>query len=564
MTIATYLAAIGAFSVLVSVLMALTFQHQFFSTALQQQQAARNLAEAAIQQAIVRVLHSPNQSWGAAAQAGEVIRVTSPIYPEAKGVVSFNPAVALAEEVALSHNHLKVSAISPGSLDRQIPANCAQVVGRGVCGNSVKTIEVLFYVPPFPNALASEGPIRSRGGLLVGGLLDPEKYVSDYASVADEDKSPAHVVSNFTSPQAIDLGPGATILGNVAAVGGVVLDSSVTVSGEVRQYIEPQPVPRLDLTALFGRVGFQLGSTELAPNISGPGLNLPWNAHSNSNLVVNGDINLDSGVLLVRGDLTVHGGVSGSGAILVDGETRILGGARLNSADQVALVSRKKIVLDGGGKSSYYFQGLMYTEEDVLAEDVTVIGAVIARGLGGLELNDVNLINAPVTVSLVDGLELRNYSDDDSAMILIRAQERDPKTRYATKYKAWIRGFSDEPRGPRYPVEHRGSNGWQISTAAYAQNLTSFEELKAFFRSNLDRDNGYAKNAYDPNWYWTPADGDGDGDIPTGKTPLQEYLDRLDGKTSDRQNVLTLNLNPNEVLGVLERSRILLWREVAN
>lgn len=562
MTILTYLAAIGSFSVLVSVMMALTFQHQFFSTALQQQQAARNLAEAAIQQAIVRVLHSPNQSWGAAAHSSEVIRVTSAIYPQARGVVSFNAAAARAEEVALSYNHLKVAATGPGSLERQIPANCAQVIGRGVCGNSVKTIEVLFYVPPFPNALASEGPIRSRGGLLVGGLLDPEKYVSDYASVADEDKSPAHVISNFNSPTAVDLGPGATILGNVAAVGGVVMDSTVTVSGEVRQYIEPQPVPKLDLTALFRKVGGEIGSDALDPDI--PGLNLTWNAHRNGNLVVRGNLNLDSGVLLVRGNLTVHGGVSGSGAVLVDGETHIRGGAALNSTDQVALVSSKRIVLDGGGKNSYFFQGLMYTEEEVLAENVTVIGAVIARGLAGLELNDVNLINAPVTVSLVDGLELRNYTDDDSAMILIRAQERDPKTRHVTKYKAWIRGFSDEPRGPRYPVEYTGRDGWHVSTAAYGQNLTSFEELKAFFRSNLDRDNGYAKNAYNPNWYWTPADGDSDGDIPTGKSPLQEYLDRLDGKTSDRHNVLTLNLNPNEVLGVLERSRILLWREVSN
>ena len=558
-SIGAYLAAIAAFAVLVITITSMAVQHLHFASVVQAQQGARNLAEAALQRAMVEVLASKNQNFGAQALPAEVIRVDFPsTYPGGTGVVSFYGPTAAAEKVPVSLNNLRSAAIRPGSLDRQVPPNCVQLVARGSWSNSVKTLEMIFYVPPFPNALASEGPVRSTGGLLVGGITDPKNFPGDYNSVAKEEQVPAHVVSNSDSPEAVNLGPGAVIQGNVGAVGGVVLDPSVQVLGQVRQHLERQPLPELDLTALFNRLGTQVGVDPL-PAVKGS-FTLPWNARRDGDLLVNGDLTLDNGVLVVRGDLTVQGGVSGDGAIFVDGETKILGGASFHSSDQVALVSRRKITLAGANKASYFFQGLMYSEEEILAHDVTVLGAVIAKGLGGLELNDVNMINAPVTISLIDGLELANHSDDDAATIIVRVQERDPVTRKPLKYKAQIRGSSNENRGGADP--EYANHGVLLSPGAFAENLTGYDDIKRFIQTHQSVTTGYARDSYRADWYWNASSDDQSAIY--GTNPLREYLDRLEGKKSDPNSLYTINLNPNEVLGVLDRSRVLLWREVAN
>ncbi len=574
MTVASYIVAISAFAVLVTLIMSLTLSHSYFGSSLQQQQAARNAAEAALQQAMVTVLNSPNQAWGTKQLASDVVVYQSTTDSKATGIVTFNPTVARDKKVAQSWNNLRGTGIRPGSLGRQVPINVVQLVARGVCGDSVKTIEMLFHVPPFPNALASEGPIKSSGGLLVGGVTDPSKFGGSYSATSDEDKTPAHVVSNYTSADAVKLGPGAIIEGNVAAVGGVVLDPSVRVSGQIRQHIEPQPIPQLDLNRLFGRIGSQVGSDPLGPSIGT--LTLKWNAHRDGNLLVDGDLDLESGMLFVKGDLTVRGGVTGKGAIFVQGETQILGGASFRSSDQVALVSGKRILLNGQDKNSYFFQGLMYTSEHIVANDVTVLGAVIARGVGGLELNNVNLLNSPVTLSLNDGLEMLNFTDDDSVKMVVRVEKRDPITHKPTSYKAMVAGYSDEPRAPlSKPV--RWTKYWNpgfsehMSESEWQGNLKNYDQIRQFLdRAASEVGRGYARNAYKKDWYWNarkkvaPSDPFYAEITAAGPDPLRTYLDMLEGKVSDPQQFFSIDLNPNEVLGVLDRSRVLLWREVSN
>ncbi|MBS2040187.1 hypothetical protein JST97_34690 [bacterium] len=557
--LAVYVSAVGAMVILLSVLLSLSFQQSFFASAVEDQMTARNLAEAALQQAMVTVMRSPNQSWGSSRAAGEFVLVPSSLRPKAYGIVSFNPGIARDNKVAPSLNNLRGSAILPGALDRQVPLNTVQLVSRGVCGQSVKTLEMLFYVPPFPNALASEGPVRSRGGLLVGGVTDPSKFTGSFSDLAPEDQVPAHVISNSNAREAINLGPGAKILGNVGAVGGVVLDSSVEVTGMVRQNIERQPVPKLDLDALFTRLGGQVGSDLLTGDLSG--LNLAWNAHSDSALTIHGDLNLDGGVLVVAGDLTVEGGIFGHGAIFVKGQTTVVGGAAFHATDQVALVSRRRITLNGGGKQSSFFQGMMYSDAEIVASDVTVLGCVIARGLAGLELNDVNLINSPVTLNMTDGLELPNHSDDDTTQIIIRVEARDPKTRKPLSYKLEFSGRSDQPRNPPAPIKWtRWSEN--VSVPRTVTGLKGYNDIRDFLLKNDDVSTGYAKDRYRLTWLW---DNDGRDSFPESiKDPLREYINRLEGKRQDARNVYSLNLNPNEALGVLESSRVLLWREVPN
>ena len=557
--LAVYLGAIGAMVVLLSLILSLSFQQSFFATALEDQMTARNLAESALQQTMVTVLRSPDQDWGVAREVKETVLIPSSGRAGAYGVATFHPQTALDYHVATCWNNLRSSNVIPGSLEREVPVNTVQLVARGVCGRSVKTLEMLFYVPPFPNALASEGPIRSRGGLLVGGVRDPSKFPGSYADLPPEEQNPAHVVSNSKDAAAIDLGPGARIRGNVAAVGGVKLDASVEVSGMVRQHIEPQPLPKLDLKALFRNLNLQLGSDKLDPN-SGA-LTLKWNGHCESDLTVNGDLNLDGGMLVVAGDLTVHGGVFGQGAIFVQGQTLIQGGASFHSSDQVALVSRDRIVLDGVNKRSSFFQGMLYTEQEIAASDVTVLGTVIARGLGGLQLDDVNMINSPVTVGLINGLELQNHSDDDTADVVIRVEERDPRTRKPLSYQVIFSGVSNGPSSPLEPVQWV-RYGASVSRPRVQGGLKNYEEIRNFLIRNDSVTNGYAQDGYRQDWLWNNTGGTNwQG---KDRNPLREYLKRLDGKLPDSKLLYTVNLNPNEALGVLESSRVLLWREVPN
>jgi len=553
-SVGTYITAIAAFMVLIFTLVSMAIQHLHFSSVAYQQQAAKNLAEAAIHKALVKVLNSPSQNFGVARLPAEVVRITTSHYPQgSQGIVCFHGDTARREKIPLSLNNFRGDGQVLGSLGRSVPINTLHLVATGTCGGYKRTLETLFYVPPFPSALASEGPVRSRGALLVAGVKDPSKFPGNYEDLPPEEKAPSHVFSNFTSDKAVELGAGAVVQGNVGAVGGIIVDPAVTVAGEIRPHSEPQPLPQLDLVGVFNRLDRQVGKDLLGSTVNGD-YDLQWNAQCNGDLHITGSLQLNQGILFVKGNLQVDGGVTGEGAIYVGGTTLIQRGADLRASDQIAVVSRDKITLRGAGQSAYFFQGLLYSEADVLAKDITVLGAVIARGLGGLDFENVNLLNSPVTISLIEGLELINASDDDTVQIVIRVEQRDPVTRKPLAYKVRLSGRSDDVGTNDGPVT--------LSPPQEAHGLKNYDEIKRFIQTT---DRGvwgpWAKNSFRLEWLWNSA---GEHTNVYGEDPLQTYLDMLEGKVSDPSHIMTINLNPNEVLGILDRSRVLLWREVPN
>lgn len=544
-TIGSYLAALTVFAIFFLTMVTVSTQHLHFSGMAYQQQAAKNLAEAAIHRALIRILDSPNQNFGVQGLVSEVVRVDNSLYPPgSQGIVSFHRPTCLAQRIPWSLNNFNGAGQILGSLQRTVPLNTLHLVGTGRCGDAKKTLEALFYIPPFPSALASEGPILSTGPLLVAGVKDPSKFPGHYAALPPEEKSPSHVFSNSHDSVAVDLGSGADIKGNVGAVGGVRLASNAKVAGERRPYSDPQPIPKIDMDAVFARLDQQVGKEVLGSSIAG-NYSLEWNAQCESDLAIHGSLELHQGVLFVKGDLTVDGGVTGSGVIYVGGETTIRRGADFRSSDQLALMSRGKIVLDGAGQNDFFFQGLLYCEQEVVARNITVLGACIARGLGGLTFENANALNAPVTVSLIEGMELRNGSDDDTVQIIVRVEERHPVTRQPLSYKVQLRGYSDDVGTNDGPVT--------LSPPIEGHGLKNYAEVKSFIQ-NSDRSvwGAWAKNAFTLDWYWTGSD------------PLLQYLETLAGRLPDPNHQFTLNLNPNEVVGILDRSRVLLWQEVAN
>ena len=241
-TIGSYLAALTVFAIFFLTMVTMATQHLHFSSMAYQQQAAKNLAEAAIHQTLVKILDSPNQNFGVQGLVSEVVRVDNSLYPAgSQGIVSFHRPTCLNQHIPWSLNNFNGAGQILGSLQRTVPLNTLHIVGTGRCGEAKKTLEALFYIPPFPSALASEGPIVSSGPLLVARFKDPSKFTGHYAELPPEEKSPSHVFSNSNADPAVDLGAGADIKGNVGAVGRVQLAPNTKLSGEKRSYSDPQP-----------------------------------------------------------------------------------------------------------------------------------------------------------------------------------------------------------------------------------------------------------------------------------------------------------------------------------
>ena len=545
-TIGSYLAALTVFAIFLLTMVTMATQHLHFSSMAYQQQAARNLAESAIQQALIKIVESDNQQFGVARRVDQVVSVDNTLYPgNGRGLVVFSKTEAQSRKIPFSTNNFNGSAEVAGDLSRSVPINTLHLIGTGTCGEAKRTVEAVYHVPPFPSALASEGPVRSSGSLLVAGVRDPSKFTGRYENLPAKEKSPSHVFSNSRDPhEAVFLGSGAQIKGNVGAVGGVQVTAS-DVMGEVKPFSPPQALPRIDMDAVFTRLDQQVGKATLNPAIHGD-YSVEWNAQCDTNLHITGSLTLHQGVLFVKGNLEVDGGVTGEGLIYVAGRTIIHRGANFRSSDQIALMSKQRIELDGAGQNDYFFQGMVYSEQEVVARQITVLGACIARGVGGLSFDNVNALNAPVTLSLIEGLELRNESDDDTVQLLIRVEERDPLTRQPKSYKVQLRGSSDD-----YPINDHYAV--QLSPPIEGHGLKNYQEIKNFIeRSDRGVWGPYAKNAFQLNWYWT------------GSNPLQNYLSVLDGRLPDPDRKFGLNLNPNELIGIMDRSRVLLWRDVAN
>lgn len=551
-TIGSYLAALTVFGIFILTMATMATQHLHFSSMAYQQQAAKNLAEAAIHQALVRIVESDSQQFGVQRRVDHLVVVENTLYPaNSRGVVVFSKTVAQSRKIPFSTNNFNGSGDVAGDLSRSVPINTLHLVGTGTCGAAKKTLEAVYHVPPFPSALASEGPVRSSGALLVAGVRDPSKFPGRYSNMPAKEKSPSHVFSNSNEREAVVLGAGAQIKGNVGAVGGVQVARS-DVMGEIKPYSPPQALPNIDMDAIFARLDQQVGKTTLSGTVSGD-YSVEWNAQCDGDLHITGSLTLNNGVLFVKRNLTVDGGITGEGLIYVGGRTVVHRGADFRSSDQVALMSKQRIELDGAGQNDFFFQGMVYSEEDVVARQITVLGACIARGIGGLTFENVNAINAPVTLSLIEGLEMRNLSDDDTVQIIVRVEERDPVTRQPTSYKVQLRGYSDDVGSNDGPVT--------LSPPVEGHGLRNYEEVRNFIASS-DRSvwGAWAKNAFHLDWYWNGGDNSGQ----YGDNPLANYLRMLDGRLPDPDRKFGLNLNPNELIGIMDRSRVLLWREIAN
>lgn len=509
--------------------------HLQFATSLDNRQHARNLAESAVNEGLARVLDS--EAFGKNRAAGSAIRVEGGSYPQdAYGYLTFNKGEAAAENTCWSTNNLGDG--NDAGDRRPVPSSTVHLIGVGRCGNITQTVEVLYYRPPYPKALSATGPINATADLVVTGLRGGATYPGSPASIPENDRESGSIHSNATGAKAVDLGPGCNITGNVGASGQVKLDPSVRVGGEVRSDTNPQPVPNFDVEALIDQVD-QVHATQLLTGSTGA-LTVDWFAGSEGPLDINGDLHLKDGVLWVKGNLHVTGRIHGNGFVLVKGDVKVDSGSTLEAKNVVALAATGDVALRAADKSSYYFQGLVYSEGDLEARDITVLGGMIANGppgKGKLNLEHVNAIATSVTVNDL-------YAGD-------------PFGSFQGDADAWPGGPFDKGPFPEVQVRANlrfkpdGSKVVDVNVVVFQSTTSNVIKWNHWYR-DMTYDEAHALG-------WRIHQDDSSlPDYPHNDTTGDSFI-RAAALAWRNPPARQLKLSVNNLLSPAEKSRILLW-----
>ncbi len=387
LTVGGTLLAVAVLAALAAALATLCVTHIRTSNRAESALHAANLARSAIAQAVAEVLN--NQEYGDGRLPEETVTVET---EHGTAYLTFNPDLAEEQGIIYSSNNSAGTTSLEGGQGRVVPANSVHLVARGYSGDVVRQVETVLSVPSFPWALAANGEVVIRDGAVVGSL-PAGVWPPNLA-----DMEPADLVSNSTSATAIQLGSGSRVLGDVETPGRVVLaDDSVQVDGVIREAAEPQNLPEmkaedfdpavLDI-AYDDLTGSTLSSvTTSADGASRTGFAISGAARHEGALQIDQDVELSGGVLYVDGDLTVNGNIQGSGIVIANGDITVSSGVTLEGATKVAIVSAGRVTLRGVGPTSSSIRGLFYAQEGLSAEEITVVGALIAAGPdAGVEL----------------------------------------------------------------------------------------------------------------------------------------------------------------------------------
>ena len=362
-----------------------SFFHLNLSSRASQEATAQNLAESAVSKVIERVLKRESDTgeldYGEDNQATvEVTHASAPA--DAFGLATFQPNYQGPRPLSPLPclNNLRSDSSVSASNGNLIPREALYLVGYGVCGNVTRRVEAVVYLPRFPYSVACQGPFRGSELLIAG--VEKGKRVIAGQSVAPEDLKAGHLASNSTlGDQAVALTGDNRVKGNVQSVSGASLGPNTIVEGSVILGAREVQLPTLDLESYRPTLddpSLQRGLTSLERN-----LHLNETAYfQGSQMTVLDGLTLDGGVLFVDGDLSVHGGVHGKGALIVTGEVRVNGSGSVATDNVVALLVGGDVRLRGSGQEpkDSVFEGLLYSEGHIDASNLTLVGTLISRG----------------------------------------------------------------------------------------------------------------------------------------------------------------------------------------
>ncbi|MCA9778112.1 MAG: hypothetical protein KC800_15390 [Candidatus Eremiobacteraeota bacterium] len=327
---------------------------------------ARNAAESAVQAAIAKLMEEPEWGGGDTLNEAEV----SFTLDGAEARLTFHPLDDASVPVSL--NNVSTDTPQYGWGKRLIPAEAVQLVGVGKFNGVTRTVEAIVHTPRFPYVIATSGKFNVEGPLEVGVL----PRGSDPNTLDNDELLPGHLASNSAGNPAISLNPEVVVHGDLLT-SGHANQGGAKVWGEVREGDRAKPLPKIDVRSYDPRSRSDVTRYDTLHTLQDGEPVSGWNRAEN--LVVNGDLALEAGILFVEGSLTVSGGVKGKGAVITTGPI-IVAHAELEADHQVAMLSQGDITISGqNGK----FRGLVYTEGNFKSNGVQLIGAFVANGRDG-------------------------------------------------------------------------------------------------------------------------------------------------------------------------------------
>jgi hypothetical protein len=238
---------------------------------------------------------------------------------------------------------------------------------------------------PYDYAVGATGPIRSRGGMVLGSV--PKGF--DITKGVDVDKleeaALLTVASDDGDGAAVDLNGDCTLVGDLKSVGSIKLGSGVKhTKGQSLEHSNAEDVPDIPLSSYDF-------APDLKPLVIGQNIQdepksysglVSWKPNGTEKLEFRNGLELNGATLRLKGDVVIHGGIKGQGALIVDGKLTITGTNDLKADNQVALLAGGDIEVLGVSKESSQFQGLLYSKgpKGVHIENATVLGTVLAAG----------------------------------------------------------------------------------------------------------------------------------------------------------------------------------------
>ena len=483
---------------------------------------ARLLADSAISRAVAEI--QVNSEFGL---QGESLDVSLPGGQDGDlGRISFS-----ATSVNHSTNNLTSDTSSPGWGGRLVPPYSAHLVGEGRCGDSIARVEAIVALPPYPYAIASSGPIESDGELLVGSLVE---QVSGGA-IAVESLLPAHLASNDPLPSSVSLGSGSLVMGDIRSAGGIDLSPGVVVRGETLAYGEPVAIPEVDLERYDPRLtqtGFQSLPGELAETT------VTGSALSKGDLIILGGLHLDQAKLYVDGHLSVRGPISGRGVVVATRGADLRAGARLSGGHAV-LLSGGDVSLRGAGPLGSFFQGLVYSQGEFQADNITVVGSFISQGESAkVKLRNARVLGDPAFQTL-------NPTGSATFYFVLGESTNEPAVQ--------VPG----PTSGSFPVEV------QVRTTSRGPEITVVNPLDGSHAVTTSYHTAARQIAVVANQFARQLSEQ--GAVPGGGKNLvavSESLERSLEVLAERAETPESTFDLNRFLGVSDRLRVTLWREL--
>ncbi len=439
-----------------------TFLNLQFTVNRQSAQQAANQADSVMAEAIYDLMS--DQTFGQ--DHKKTIQMQPSRYVTA--TLTFDPQVAAQNRMLCSYNNWAPptaapspavnwppSGTAPDGKVYQIPPGAvllsAQCVANGVPANNV----AMVWFPQFPYAVAASGKVSTSGGLKVAAA-SPAPPATALANATGR----ANMASNFSTGLALDLLSGANVTGNAEAVGAVHVASGAHVAGQVLSNADPVGLPSITISSLDPNTLPNVTPTPLGNGASNPQLS-GFNYASPSPgapLSVTGDLNFtNDGVLYVDGDLHVTGAVTGHGVVVTTGAATIDQGGSLTAPNVAAIVTGGDLKITGNSPSNSAFAGMLYTQGNFNATDITLVGVMAGAGTNSaVTLNTTNVIQVPsysrMSLNIVNTTQTFTYPSSNAPVYVGNNSTRVDMLHYTDSSGQAVWAIAQLPNQPPVPL----------------------------------------------------------------------------------------------------------------